>query len=73
VFRVDVGQFDGHNVLYHRVCWRQPRPEEIRDDVDDLLVQAREAEHLLLHLVAAVLKCQMVCQNIFFKQKKVIV
>ena len=56
VLRVDVGELDLHEVLDHGVGGRDARSEQVRDDVDYLLVKPRESEHFLLHFVAAMLK-----------------
>lgn len=55
VLRVDVRELNGNQVLDHRVCVGQAAPQHLRHYVNDLLVQFRESQHLLLDLVSAVL------------------
>lgn len=50
MFRVDVGQLDGDQVLDHDVGWRKSGSKKVGHDVDDFLVETRKSKHLLLNL-----------------------
>ena len=54
--RVDIGKLDLHEVLDHDVGGRDARSEQVRDDVDDLLVELGKSEHFLLHFVSTMLR-----------------
>lgn len=56
MFGVDVREFDGHKVLDHDVRGGQPTPQQLSNDIHDFFVKFGEAQHLLLHLAAAMLK-----------------
>lgn len=40
---IDVGQFDGYNVLHHLIGVWQPTSQKLRDDVNNFLVQLWES------------------------------
>lgn len=43
MFCVDVRQFNGNNILDHRICVGQTAAQQLSDHIDDFLVQFRES------------------------------